>query len=69
VAALVAEGLTNREIAARLVIAQRTTTTYAVHILDRPGFRPRSRAAAWEAQRAATHTSTREPKAHAAAPS
>lgn len=59
VAALVAEGLTNREIAARLVIAERTATTHVVHILDKLGFRSRSQVAAWEAQRAATHTPTR----------
>lgn len=51
VAALVALGLTNREIAARLTIADRTATSHVVHILSKLGFRSRAMVAAWVAQR------------------
>ncbi len=54
VAALVAQGLTNREIAARLTIAERTATTHVVHILDKLGFHSRARVAAWVVQQATT---------------
>jgi DNA-binding CsgD family transcriptional regulator len=53
VAALVAQGLTNGEIAARLVIARRTATTHVVHILDKLGFRSRAQVAAWVARQLA----------------
>ena len=47
VAALVAEGLTNREIAARLVVAQRTAEGHVENILSKLGFTSRSQVAAW----------------------
>jgi DNA-binding NarL/FixJ family response regulator len=47
VAALVAEGFSNREIAATLVIAERTAEGHVAHLLDRLGFRSRVDVAAW----------------------
>lgn len=47
VAALVAEGLTNRQIAARLVISERTAGNHIAHILTKLGFTSRSQIAAW----------------------
>ena len=51
VAALVAAGLSNREIAARLVITERTAEGHVAHILDRLGFRTRVQVAAWATER------------------
>jgi predicted ATPase/DNA-binding CsgD family transcriptional regulator len=50
VARLVAEGLSNREIATRLVIAQRTAEGHVEHILTKLGFRSRSQIAVWVAK-------------------
>ncbi|MFE3281099.1 protein kinase [Nocardia sp. NPDC059239] len=47
VADLVAEGLTNKEIAARLVISQRTAQGHVEHVLIKLGFRSRTQIAAW----------------------
>ena len=47
VAALIAEGLTNREIAARLVVAQRTAEGHVENILSKLGFTSRAQVAAW----------------------
>jgi ATP/maltotriose-dependent transcriptional regulator MalT len=47
VAVLVARGLTNREIAAELVIAERTADTHVSSVLDKLGARTRSQIAAW----------------------
>jgi DNA-binding NarL/FixJ family response regulator len=47
VAALVAEGLTNRQIADRLVISERTAQNHVQHILTKLGFSARSQIAAW----------------------
>jgi len=47
VAALVAEGLSNKQIAARLVISQRTAEAHVEHILTKLGFTSRSQVAAW----------------------
>ncbi|HZB33708.1 MAG TPA: LuxR C-terminal-related transcriptional regulator [Streptosporangiaceae bacterium] len=51
IARLVAEGLANREIAARLVIAKRTVETHVEHILAKLGFSSRVQIAAWAAER------------------
>ncbi|HEV2126727.1 MAG TPA: helix-turn-helix transcriptional regulator, partial [Chloroflexota bacterium] len=55
VAALIAQGLTNWQIAAALVIAERTASTHVVHILNKLGVNSRTQVAAWftreEAQR------------------
>ncbi|SNR32465.1 non-specific serine/threonine protein kinase [Haloechinothrix alba] len=47
IAELVAEGLTNRAIADRLVIAQRTAETHIDHILTKLGFNNRAQIAVW----------------------
>ncbi len=47
VAALVADGLTNREIAARLVISERTAEGHIEQIRNKLGFKARSQVAAW----------------------
>lgn len=46
VAGLVAEGLTNRQIAARLVISERTAGNHVAHVLTKLGFTSRSQIAA-----------------------
>ncbi|MGW2663752.1 protein kinase domain-containing protein [Nocardia tengchongensis] len=50
VADLVAEGLTNKAIAARLVISQRTAQGHVEHILTKLGFTSRAQIAAWIAE-------------------
>ncbi|MEU8619066.1 LuxR C-terminal-related transcriptional regulator [Streptomyces sp. NPDC048623] len=47
VAALLTEGLSNKEIAARLVVSTRTAETHVDHILSKLGFTSRAQAAAW----------------------
>jgi DNA-binding NarL/FixJ family response regulator len=47
IAALVAEGLTNREIAERLVMARRTAEGHVARILDKLNFTSRKQLAAW----------------------
>jgi non-specific serine/threonine protein kinase len=47
VAELVTQGLTNKEIAERLVISRRTAESHVVHILDKLGFSSRSQIATW----------------------
>jgi non-specific serine/threonine protein kinase len=49
VAVLVAEGLTNQQIADRLVIGRRTATTHLEHILTKLDFTSRAQIAAWVA--------------------
>ncbi|WP_433337609.1 ATP-binding protein [Spirillospora sp. CA-294931] len=51
IAGLVAEGMTNREIADRLVIAKRTVDSHLEHILAKLGFTSRTQIAAWYARR------------------
>jgi DNA-binding CsgD family transcriptional regulator len=48
VAALVAQGLTNPQIAERLVISARTAQNHVQHILTKLGFRSRSQIASWK---------------------
>ncbi|MGW5388123.1 protein kinase domain-containing protein [Nocardia sp. NPDC003963] len=50
VAQLVAEGLTNKAIANRLVISQRTAQGHVEHILTKLGFTSRAQIAAWVAE-------------------
>jgi predicted ATPase/DNA-binding CsgD family transcriptional regulator len=47
VADLVAHGLSNKEIAAKLVISQRTAESHVEHILAKLGFTSRAQVAAW----------------------
>jgi DNA-binding CsgD family transcriptional regulator len=49
VAALVADGLTNREIAERLCITERSAESHVERIRDRMGFRSRAQIAVWYA--------------------
>jgi DNA-binding NarL/FixJ family response regulator len=49
VAMLVAQGLSNRQIAERLVISERTAQNHVQHILNKLGFTSRSQIAAWTA--------------------
>jgi pimeloyl-ACP methyl ester carboxylesterase/DNA-binding CsgD family transcriptional regulator len=49
IARLVAQGLTNREIAAELTIAERSAESHVERIRDRLGFRSRAQVAAWYA--------------------
>lgn len=50
IAGLVAEGLSNKEIGARLVISQRTAEAHVEHILTKLGFTSRTQIATWFAQ-------------------
>jgi predicted ATPase/DNA-binding CsgD family transcriptional regulator len=50
ITALVADGLTNREIAARLYISVRTVEAHIDHVLTKLGFRTRTQLAAWAHQ-------------------
>jgi non-specific serine/threonine protein kinase len=59
VAALVADGLTDRQIAARLVVSPRTAEYHVEQILTRLGFRSRTEIAAWAATRRAGQTAGR----------
>ncbi|WP_143569449.1 helix-turn-helix domain-containing protein, partial [Streptomyces acidiscabies] len=54
VAALVAQGLTNRLIAAELSLSPRTADRHVENILTKLGLRRRSQIAVWWAQRPAT---------------
>lgn len=47
VAGLLARGLTNRQIAGRLVITERTAESHVQHILGKMGFNSRSQIAGW----------------------
>jgi DNA-binding NarL/FixJ family response regulator len=47
VARLVADGLTNRQIGARLFISERTVDSHVRSILTKLGFRSRAQIAAW----------------------
>ena len=53
VAALVARGLSNSQIAATLVISARTVETHVQHIMDKLGCSSRAQIAAWSAARTA----------------
>ncbi|GAA1117372.1 LuxR family transcriptional regulator [Kribbella jejuensis] len=58
IAALLGEGLSNREIAARLVISQRTAETHVEHILGKLGFNSRAQVARWIAEHRTGDVST-----------
>jgi DNA-binding NarL/FixJ family response regulator len=55
VADLVAQGLANREIAERLVVATRTDDSHIEHILARLGVTSRTQIAAWTSRRDHPH--------------
>jgi DNA-binding CsgD family transcriptional regulator len=50
IAALVADGLTNHDIAGRLVISEGTVDVHVKHILGKLGFRSRAQVAGWVAR-------------------
>ena len=56
VAALVARGLSNRQIAAQMVISVRTAETHVQHVMAKLGFTARTQIAAWAAAEAAGST-------------
>jgi DNA-binding CsgD family transcriptional regulator len=59
VAALISDGLTNAEIAARLKMATRTADAHVEHIRNKLGLRSRSQIAVWAHERlSSTHGST-----------
>jgi DNA-binding NarL/FixJ family response regulator len=58
VAMLVAEGLSNRDIATSLVISEMTVEVHVKHILNKLGFRSRSQVAVWVTEHRQTLTST-----------
>ena len=51
VAALVARGLTNRQVSSELSISERTAGNHVAHILTKLGFTSRTQIAAWRAAR------------------
>ncbi len=53
IAGLLAEGLSNKEIAARLVISQRTVETHVDHVLGKLGITSRAQVASWAAEQQA----------------
>lgn len=57
VAALVAQGLTNRQIGAALVITEGTARLHVKHILQKLGFRSRAQIAAWAVERGLSESS------------
>jgi DNA-binding NarL/FixJ family response regulator len=50
IAGLLTEGLTNRQIATRLVISTRTVEAHVDHILTKLGMTSRSQVASWVAE-------------------
>jgi DNA-binding NarL/FixJ family response regulator len=58
IAVLLADGLSNRDIATRLVISEMTVEVHVKHVLNKLGFRSRSQVAVWVTQHRQTHTST-----------
>ncbi|GAA0537007.1 ATP-binding protein [Saccharopolyspora thermophila] len=58
IAQLVAAGLTNRDIATRLEISQRTAEAHVQNILTKLGFRSRAQIATWVAAREGSHLLT-----------
>ena len=50
IAGLVAQGMSNRQIAAKLVIAQRTAEAHVEHMLSKLGFTARTQITAWVAE-------------------
>ena len=53
IADLIARGLSNKDIAEKLVISPRTAEGHVTHLLHKLGFESRARVAAWVAERRA----------------
>jgi adenylate cyclase len=64
VAGRVAQGLTNREIAEALIIAERTVASHVEHILDKLGFSSRTQIGVWAAERLRHRTPASEQYGH-----
>jgi non-specific serine/threonine protein kinase len=62
VADLIAQGLTNKQIAAKLVISLRTAEGHVEHILNKLGFSSRAQIAAWIADEAQRESSASDPR-------
>jgi DNA-binding CsgD family transcriptional regulator/tetratricopeptide (TPR) repeat protein len=60
VAGLVAEGLSNRQIADKLYLSERTAETHVQNILTKLGFRSRAQVAGWVVREGATELQARE---------
>jgi predicted ATPase/DNA-binding CsgD family transcriptional regulator len=58
ITALVARGLTNREIAGQLYISVRTVEAHIDHVLTKLGFRTRTQLAAWAHEEGLSHRNT-----------
>jgi non-specific serine/threonine protein kinase len=58
VAALIAQGLTNRQIGERLVVTEAAAAKHVEHILDKLGIGTRAQIAAWAAERGLVTTWT-----------
>ena len=61
VAALIAEGLTNRQVAERLVISERTAGNHVQHILTKLGFTSRSQIVAWSLNQSLNQSLSQSP--------
>jgi DNA-binding NarL/FixJ family response regulator len=60
VATLIAQGLSNRDIAQTLVVAERTVTTHITSIFTKLGFTSRVQVATWASNRDLATTLDRE---------
>src|SRR5262252_2282388 len=49
IASLVARGMSNKEIASKLILSERTIEHHLTHILDKLGFNSRAQVAVWAA--------------------
>ena len=58
IAALVAQGLSNKQIAAKLVISERTAECHILNILNKLGFNARTQIASWATDRTPTSAKT-----------
>ena len=56
VAALIAQGMSNREIAAGLVVSERTVESHVTNTLNKLGFSSRARIAVWAADKGLVKT-------------
>jgi non-specific serine/threonine protein kinase len=61
VAALIARGYTNRQIAEELVITEGTAASHVVHILNRLGARSRAQVAVWATEQGLARARSDDP--------
>ena len=64
IAGLLAEGLSNRDIGARLVITERTAQTHVCNVLAKLGFASRTQAALWATEAGLGRTADRVSRRH-----